>query len=143
MYAEHSYIRSKNEGSSSKEPQQGQWSSPNFTSTCKVVLGVAACIFLSVGKLISAIPTKLTVVAPVTVAAPEPVKVTDPWQGYRVLKQIAACETTGDPNGEPVQFLPDGHILRGSPIRGPWSGTDQRDSLGTQRETAEIQPVHL
>jgi hypothetical protein len=37
------------------------------------------------------------------------------WVGYPLLKHIASCESWGDPNKEPREFLPDGSILRGYP----------------------------
>jgi hypothetical protein len=37
------------------------------------------------------------------------------WVGYALLKHIASCESWGDPNKEPRQFLPDGSVLRGYP----------------------------
>ena len=41
------------------------------------------------------------------------------WQGYALLERIAACESTGDPNGTPRQFLPDGSVLWGNdPVTG-------------------------
>jgi hypothetical protein len=36
----------------------------------------------------------------------------DVWAGYAILKRIASCESWGDPNKEPRQFLPDGSVLR-------------------------------
>lgn len=35
------------------------------------------------------------------------------WEGYRLLERIASCESWGDPNKEPRQFLPDGSVLHG------------------------------
>lgn len=37
----------------------------------------------------------------------------DPRKGYPILKRIAACESTGDPDAEPEQFNADGTVLRG------------------------------
>lgn len=34
------------------------------------------------------------------------------WDGYPLLKRIAGCESLGDPNAEPIQFL-NGEVLRG------------------------------
>jgi hypothetical protein len=42
-----------------------------------------------------------------------PTPVLDPWQGYGELKRIASCESWGDPNKEPREFLPDGSVLHG------------------------------
>jgi hypothetical protein len=39
----------------------------------------------------------------------------DPWAGYALLKHIASCESTGNVNGVPRQFLPNGSVLRGYP----------------------------
>lgn len=39
----------------------------------------------------------------------------DPWAGYALLKHIASCESWGDPNKDPREFLPNGTVLRGSP----------------------------
>jgi hypothetical protein len=39
----------------------------------------------------------------------------DAWAGYALLKHIASCESWGDPNKEPRQFLPDGSVLHGFP----------------------------
>jgi hypothetical protein len=36
----------------------------------------------------------------------------DPWAGYPLLKRIAGCESLGDPNAEPTQFL-NGEVLHG------------------------------
>lgn len=40
--------------------------------------------------------------------------VVDDWAGYSLLKIIAACESTGNANKEPRQFLPDGSVLWGN-----------------------------
>jgi hypothetical protein len=37
------------------------------------------------------------------------------WAGYALLKHIASCESWGDPNKDPREFLPDGTVLRGYP----------------------------
>lgn len=37
------------------------------------------------------------------------------WQGYALLKHIASCESTGDPNKEPREFNASGTVLRGYP----------------------------
>ena len=37
------------------------------------------------------------------------------WVGYGLLKHIASCESWGDPDKEPREFLPDGSVLRGYP----------------------------
>jgi hypothetical protein len=37
------------------------------------------------------------------------------WASYPLLKHITSCESWGDPNKEPRQFLPDGSVLRGYP----------------------------
>jgi hypothetical protein len=37
------------------------------------------------------------------------------WAGYTLLKHITSCESWGDPNKEPREFLPDGTVLRGYP----------------------------
>lgn len=37
----------------------------------------------------------------------------DPFRGYPLLRRIASCESTGDVNGTPRQFLPDGSVLLG------------------------------
>ena len=40
---------------------------------------------------------------------------TDEFAGYALLKHITSCESWGDPNKEPREFLPDGSVLRGYP----------------------------
>ena len=40
--------------------------------------------------------------------SPENAPLTDVWAGYPLLKRIASCESWGDANKEPRQFLPDG-----------------------------------
>jgi hypothetical protein len=37
------------------------------------------------------------------------------WVGYPLLKHIASCESWGDPNKLPRQFLSDGSVLHGKP----------------------------
>ena len=37
------------------------------------------------------------------------------WIGYPLLEHIASCESHGDPNELPRQFLPDGSVLKGYP----------------------------
>ena len=40
-------------------------------------------------------------------------KAADPWAGFPLLKRIASCEDFGVPGKEPIEFLPDGSVLRG------------------------------
>lgn len=39
----------------------------------------------------------------------------DIYTGYQLLKHIGSCESWGDPNKEPREFLSDGTVLRGYP----------------------------
>lgn len=41
--------------------------------------------------------------------------VVDDWAGYSLLKHMASCESWGDANKTPREFLPDGSVLRGYP----------------------------
>jgi hypothetical protein len=35
------------------------------------------------------------------------------WDGYSLLNNICSCESWGDPNKKPREFLPDGNVLHG------------------------------
>lgn len=48
----------------------------------------------------------------VKIAAASP---TDPWAGYALLKHIASCESWGNADMEPREFLPNGAVLHGYP----------------------------
>jgi hypothetical protein len=52
---------------------------------------------------------------------------TDKWPGYPLLERISACESTGDVNATPRQFLPDGSVLWGN---GPTTGKPMKRDEG-------------
>jgi hypothetical protein len=52
------------------------------------------------------------------------------YAGYPTLRRIAGCESTGDPNGIPRQFLADGSIL--------W-GNDPKTGQPIHRDMGELQ----
>ena len=51
---------------------------------------------------------------PVLPLSSPPSPQTDEWDGYPLLRRISACESTGDVNGAPRQFLLDGSVLWGN-----------------------------
>jgi hypothetical protein len=62
--------------------------------------------------LFLAFPARYSVIAHASVANPATGQI---WANYALLKHIASCESWGDPNKEPREFLPDGSVLRGYP----------------------------
>jgi len=51
----------------------------------------------------------------------------NPFVGYPLLERISACESTGNPNGTPRQFLADGAVLWGND---PTTGKPIKRDLG-------------
>lgn len=75
----------------------------------KVLVRIVITALLSTNLNFIIAPRIYAVVPPMTMTAP------DIWAGYALLKRIASCESWGDPNKEPRQFLPNGSVLRGYP----------------------------
>jgi hypothetical protein len=65
------------------------------------------------GESPNSLPQAIT--APIAIASEMPLAASlSPFAGYPLLERISACESTGNPNGIPRQFLADGSILWGN-----------------------------
>lgn len=74
------------------------------------------------------IPPLDSLTQPLPIAPKVPLAATfNPFAGYPLLERISACESTGDPNGTPRQFLADGSVLWGND---PTTGKPIKRDLG-------------
>jgi hypothetical protein len=93
-------------------------------------------VFLStlgfLGSCAVFVPVKVYAVAPIAISRPKTAQIgaIDLFSGNPTLRRIAACESTGDANGTPRQFIENGSVL--------W-GTDPRTDKVIKRDEGELQ----